>query len=103
MSWQDDLIRECGPWFQERQKLLFDASILDQGNRVLSTGQAILEADALVGVFWPSSAWLQGTTPESATILQKSSAADVRIAGFHKCQCGIGLGSHYHFRVESPV
>src|SRR5437867_3012622 len=99
MNFRDDLERELGPYFEDRAKRIFYASVVSLEGQVVSTGQAILECDAPVGIFWLEKEWPKDRIPDDVTSLKKF-AEDRKIAirTFPHCHCA--FRDHYHFEFD---
>jgi len=63
--------RSHASWIAEFRKSQFDAEIRDRDSRILSSGQAKLEADGCSGVFWPSRESPKEWNPENAEFLTR--------------------------------
>lgn len=88
---------ELAPHFMERWKRIFSAEAISQDGQLFSSGEAILETDQPVGVFWPLGPWPEGKNPAIVTGLKRPTGEVIPVKNFH--QCNRAFGSHFHFEV----
>jgi hypothetical protein len=97
MKPQDQAIHDLNQALAERRKLLFQATLLDQDNRPLAKGEAIIEAGR--GVFWPNPPERQDIQPSNAVTLRRSDETSIALFHFRLCPAH-SSSVHYHFQTE---
>jgi hypothetical protein len=68
---------------------------LVQGDQVLATGAAIIEADRAYGVFWPSDQRPLNVQDRSIVLRMLGNAGAIQVKNFQRCD--VSIWAHYHF------
>jgi hypothetical protein len=84
----------------ERRKQVFHATLLNQDNHPLATGEAIIEGSPPRGVFWPDHPAHEDIQSSSAVTLCRLDGTSVVVSHFYLCPA-LTTTVHYHFDVQT--
>lgn len=81
----------------EKRKHVFRANVVDQANRPLASGEALLEGDHRV--FWPDPPRPKDILPSNVIIVRQSDGTQTAVSNFRPCDAPSNPVHHYHFRI----
>src|SRR5437870_2877588 len=81
-----------------RRQQVFHATLIDQDNQPLATGEALIEGSPSHGVFWPDHPAHEDIQPSSAITLRRLDGTSIALSQFCRCT-SLAISVHYHFDV----
>jgi hypothetical protein len=95
MSFTEKILQTCAPYFEENKNRSFQAQVLDQEKKLLSSGLGLLDKENLHGAFWPK----EEKKLNGGIILKHADGREFALQNFRRCTNGIS--NHYHFQLSS--
>jgi hypothetical protein len=100
MSFTEKILQTCAPYFEENKNRSFQAQVLDQEKKLLSSGLALLDKENLHGAFWPTNKRPADKEFKNAAILKHSDGREFELSDFKRCPSWGNLHHHFHWKLN---